>query len=114
MKLYEFDDIDRDAIRITGIVSQLLSRIKDTDFKGKYSLKSLLNTLSEKGYDIDRGEFLDMIKNPPLKNIIANVQGDRVVFKGEEQETDDNLAVDQDETSDTLEKMAKRAEKKRS
>ena len=55
-----------------------------------------------------------MIKNPPLKNIIANVQGDRVVFKGEEQETDDNLAVDQDETSDTLEKMAKRAEKKRS
>lgn len=98
---------------LTGIISQILSRIEDTGFKKEYSLKSLLNTLSEKGYDIDREEFMDMIKNPPLKNIIANVKGNTVVFKGAEQETDDSLAVDQDETSDTLEKMAKRAEKKR-
>lgn len=114
MKLYEFEDIDRDAIRLTGIISQMLSRIEDTGFKKEYNLKSLLNTLSERGYDIDREEFLDMIKNPPLKNIIANIKGDRVIFRGAEEETDDSLAVDKDETSGTLEKMAKRAEKKRS
>ena len=112
MKLYEFDDNNHDAIMLTGIVSQILSRINDTGFKKEYSLDSLLNTFADKGYDIDREEFLDMIKNPPLKNLISNVKGDNVVFKGEEESTDDSEAVDVDQTSDTLEKMAKRAAKK--
>ncbi len=112
MKLYEFETNDHDAIMLTGIVSQILSRINDTGFKKEYSLDSLLNTFSDKGYDIDREEFLDMIKNPPLKNLISNVKGDKVVFKGEEESTDDSEAVDMDQTSDTLEKMAKRASKK--
>lgn len=112
MKLYEFVADDHDALMLTGIISQILSRIVDTGFKKEYSLTSLLNTLSKKGYTIDREEFIEMISNPPLKNLIANIKGDNIIFKGEVDQQDDSESLDTDETSDTLEKMAKRAAKK--
>ena len=52
-----------------------------------------------------------MIKNPPLSNLIADVKGNDVIFIG-----DDNPSSDMenpDQTTDTLDKMAKRASKAR-
>lgn len=110
MKLYELDNLDHDSILLTGIVSQILNRIKDTGFDKEYKLDSLLNILSDRGLDIDREEFIDMIKNPPLKNLITNIKGDKIIFKGQDSESD-SLNMKPDETSGTLEKMAKRASK---
>lgn len=111
MLLYEFVEDNTDMIVLTGVVSQIYNRIKDTGFDKKYSLDALLNTLSDRGIDLDREKFIEMVKHQPLKNLIANVEGDSVVFKGESSEDSEN--VDMDDTTGTLEKMAKRAEKKR-
>lgn len=112
MLLHEFEVDNRDMILLTGVISQILNRIEDTGFDRKYSLKSMLNTLSERGLDIDREQFISMIKKQPLSNLISNVKGDTVVFKGEESDEDDE-AMAPDDTTDTLEKMAKKAAKKR-
>lgn len=113
VKLYEFESDDHDSIVLTGIVSQIFNRIKDTGFDKEYRLDSLLNTLADRGLDIDREEFIEMIQNPPLKNLISNVKGDMVVFKGQDNDDDmESLAMEPDETTDTLKKMARRASKK--
>lgn len=111
MLLYEFVEDNTDMILLTGIVSQIYNRIVDTGFDKKYSLDALLNTLSDRGIDLDRDKFIEMTKHQPLKNLIANVEGDKVVFKGENGDNSKNM--DMDDTTGTLEKMAKRAEKKR-
>lgn len=111
MLLYEFVEDNTDMILLAGIVNQIYNRIKDTGFDKKYSLDALLNTLSDRGLELDRETFTKMIKHQPLKNLIANVEGDNVVFKGEAPEDSEN--IDTDNTTSTLEKMAKRAEKKR-
>jgi hypothetical protein len=111
VKLYEFDAADHDMIVLTGVVSQLYNRIKDTGFDKEYSLRALLSKLSERGLDIDREEFIDMIKNPPLKNLISDIRGNKVIFKGQSDSTDSEIEAP-DASTDTLEKMAKRASKK--
>lgn len=109
MRFFEFDANNLNA-RLTGIIGQVHNRIKDQGYKGEFSLDSLLKILNSKDISIDRTDFIDMIQNEPLKNMIANVKGDRVIFKGESD--DDSDAEAPDRSTDTLEKMAKRASKK--
>jgi hypothetical protein len=47
-----------------------------------------------------------MIKNPPLNTVIANIQGDKVVFKGQE-ETPAN--PDQTQSQEVVQQMAQSA-----
>lgn len=109
MRLHEFD-AENLNMRLVAIIGQVHSRIKDEGFTKEYKLDSLLNLLKSKDINIDRETLVDMIDNEPLNNIIANVKGDRVIFKGE---LDDNTDAESPERStDTLEKMAKRAAKK--
>lgn len=109
MRFYEFDKSNLN-MRLTGIIGQVHSRIKDQGYTQKYSLDSLLNILNSKDINIDREDFIDMIKNEPLKNMISDIKGDNVIFKGERS---DNTDVESpDKSADTLEKMAKRASKK--
>ena len=54
-----------------------------------------------------------MIEKEPLKNLIANIKGDKVIFKGDEDTGEDDSAVEPDDTTGTLKKMADRATKKR-
>jgi len=50
-----------------------------------------------------------MIEKPLLKNIISNIQGDKVVFKGKEQV--DTSPQQQDQNEKTVASMAKSAMK---
>lgn len=110
VKLYEFETDDHDLVKLTGIVSQIHNRIKDTGYDKKFSLEALLNILRDRELDITPEQFIEMSQNSPLKNIIANVSGNSIVFKGE---SDVSTDVEKpDETTSTLEKMAKRAAKK--
>lgn len=109
MRLYEFQNDDSEQVKLTGIISQLYGRIVDTDTDKKFSLKSLINILAKNGFSVSEPEFREMAKVPPLSNLIANVTGDSVVFKGQD---DSNEVVAPDQTSKTLDKMAKRAAKK--
>lgn len=109
MRLHEFD-AENFNMRLAAIVSQVHSRIKDEGFTKEYKLDSLLNLLKSKDINVDRETLVDMIDSEPLSNIIANVKGDRVIFKGDlDSDTD---AESPERSTDTLEKMAKRAAKK--
>jgi hypothetical protein len=107
------DQLNDMQIKLVGVINQIYGRIIDTGTHKPYSLKSLLATLSSQGITLSPYQFREMVGTPPLSNIIANVKGDDVIFKGQT-DVDDNSDVEApDATTDTLDKMSKRAAKKR-
>ena len=50
-----------------------------------------------------------MIKNPPLSNIISNIQGDKIIFKGQSEE---HSSDDVDKNKEIVKSMANKAIKK--
>ena len=109
MRLFEFEDDDSLKVKLSGIVRQLQSRAVDTGAKEPYSLTALRNKLHDADINLDDEELRDMLDEPPLKNIIQNIKGDQVYFKGIGPDTEE---VDQEKKDSTLDKMAKRASKK--
>lgn len=110
MLLVEFMEDDPLRIRLTAVVSQLRARRKDTDTKQPMKVRSLINLLKDNDINVTKHDLFDMIKVAPLKNIIDNIQGENVIFKGEHGE-ENTADVDSDKTEKTLDKMAKRASK---
>jgi outer membrane protein OmpA-like peptidoglycan-associated protein len=109
MLLYEFEDDDALRVKLAGIVSQLRSRALDTGAKEPYSLTALRNKLQNAQINLDNEELRDMLDSPPLSNLISNIKGDQVIFKGV---GPDKEELDTDQSEKTLDTMAKRAAKK--
>lgn len=106
----DYESSDSLRVNLTGILSQIRGRIEDTGANKTISLDALLNKLQDAGITLSKRQFIDMIDDVPLKKIIANVSGNKVVFMGQsdDEETD---SLDPEQSTKTLEKMAKRASK---
>jgi hypothetical protein len=116
VRLYEFagkpEDAESIKVKLTGALSQIRGRIEDTNAQSKMSVKALRSKLRDVGIRISTSQLKDMIDDEPLKNIIANANNGEVVFLGQDEDSDDMDSIDPDQSTDTLEKMAKRASKK--
>ena len=80
MRLYEF--ADPMITKLVAIADQLKSDLEQGEADPNMSVPDFLQYL--KKYDIiyDKTDLYDMIKKLPLKNLISNIQGDTIVFKG--------------------------------
>jgi len=107
------EDISSLQVRMVGIITQLYGRIVETGTRKPYSLDALLMMLSEQGVPLNAEQFREMIQVPPLSNLISNVKGNKVIFKGQNDVSGNTDLESPDASSDTLDKMAKRAAKKR-
>ena len=101
-----------DPLRVatTATLSQIKSDIENSAFKGKFSVNALISKLAQNGVRVSQDQLRDLVKEEPWSNLIADIKGDTVVFKGGPDASGDAEAPD--ETSDTMDKMAKRAAKK--
>jgi hypothetical protein len=110
-ELFEADDSENDPLRIatTAVLSQIKADIDDSAYKGKFTVKALLSKLQANGVKIDREQLIELVKEEPWSNLISNVKGDDVMFKGEPDEH--SGSEEPDDTSGTMDKMAKRAAK---
>lgn len=68
--------------KLVAIADQLKSDLEQGEADSNMSVPDFLQYL--KKYDIiyDKTDLYDMIKKLPLKNLISNIQGDNIVFKG--------------------------------
>lgn len=102
-----------DSGKLSALAQLLLGRAEDTDAQKTISVKSFLQLAANLGISLTGQQLRTMIQQPPLNNIIANIDGDdetgTVVFKGAEQEPT-QMPVDQ--AQKTVSQMAKRAAKK--
>lgn len=108
MRLDEFEDQNPLRVRLTGVVSQLRSRAKDTGASEPYSLDALRNKLHDANINLDDEELREISKNPPLSNLLT-IKGDKVLFKGIGYDTE---KPEPEKTEKTLDTMSKRAAKK--
>lgn len=109
MRLFEFADNDPLRVKLVAVTSQLKSRISDTNTKEPMTTDALLELLAQNDIQIDKSDLYDMVKKEPLSNIIQNINGHEVIFKG--QSANDASELDPGENEKTREKMAKSAMK---
>lgn len=104
MRLYEFADANPLITKLVAVSDQLKTDLTQDQAKTNMSVDEFLEYLQKYDITIDQADLFNMIKKPPLKNIIDNIQGDNIVFKGfAEPEMPD------DQQEKVVQQMAKKA-----
>jgi|TARA_X000001036_G_C20337484_1_gene667096 hypothetical protein len=114
MRLYEFVDVEDNnamAASIVAVSNQLKQHVEDGSIDpDNYTVDQLLDLFQNNDIILDVQDLYSMMEKPLLKSVISNIQGDKVIFKGNEPET--GPVDDKDEGSKTVANMAKSAMKK--
>lgn len=86
MRLFEFADDDPLRVNLTAVASYLESRYRGQHQKLPTEL--FLKILRKHDVPVDKDDLFDIVKKEPLNNIIADMNSDEVIFKGQEPEQD--------------------------
>lgn len=110
MRLFELDDTKQMATTIIAVSDQLKSDLDQNKIDPKdWDLQKLLSYFHKYGVILGKDDLFSMIKKDPLKKVISNIQGQKVVFKGHEEE---NVSAKPEKDKETVKKMAHKAMKK--
>ena len=97
---------DVDVNKLAALSQFLLGRAEDTDAAKTISTAAFIKLASNMGISITADRLMDLIQQPPLNNIIANIEGDTITFQGADV-VPATMTVDQ--ARQTVDSMAKRA-----
>lgn len=106
MRLYEFAGSPL-LVRLVATTSQLKSEIDSGKTHSDWTVPELLQYYRDNDIVIDKSNLYTMIKKPPLNQSIENIQGDKVIFKGQTPEQE----LEPDEDKKVVAQMAKSAMK---
>ena len=106
MRLFELDQPDPLVTKLIAVADQLHSDLDNKEMQADMSVDDLLSYFQKYDIVLDKMDLYNMIKKPPLNQMISNIQGDEVIFKGSEDEE-----LPDDQKKDTVAAMAKHAMK---
>ena len=109
MLLCEFDQDRAMVSKIVALTNQIKQDRDDGTIGDDYTVDQLLKYFQKYDVILDKNDLYNMIKVPPLKNVIKNIQGDHVIFVG--QEEDKHEKPEGGDSEKTVKQMAKRAMK---
>lgn len=109
MRFFEFAGPDPLLTKLVAVSSHLKSGIDSGQEHSDWTTEEFLDYLQGNDIVIDQSDLYDMIKNPPLSNIISNIQGDKIIFKGQSEE---HSSDDVDKNKEIVKSMANKAIKK--
>lgn len=99
-------------IELSAAATSIASQVVDSGAKSPMDLNAFLKLLNNKvGVQFDPDEFKQIWRKTPLKNTISDIVGGKVIFRGQRIEPETSSKIDS--TTNTVEKMAKRATSKR-
>jgi hypothetical protein len=107
MFLSEIAEPSPKITRLVTVVDQLKTDLDNGKIKSNWTVDQLLNYFRKYDIIIDKNDLYKMIKKPPLKNAISNIQGDTVVFKGQSGKTPDIEPTTSDDQKKIVAQMAK-------
>ena len=84
MYLFELEGEGPIVAKIITTSDQLATDIKLGKVKPDWTVDELLAYYSKYNVVLSKDDLYNMIKQAPLKNYITNIQGDNVVFKGQQ------------------------------
>lgn len=100
--------IDDGTDKLAAIGQFLLKRSEDTAAKKKISVDAFIQLANQNGINLTADRLNTLIQKDPLKNIIANIEGNDIIFHGEDgEQVSKTMSVDQ--ARKTVDSMAKRA-----
>lgn len=105
MRLFEFASDDPLRVKLVAITDQLKDRYQHAN--KPMSTDAFLEFLGDNDITIGIEDLRDMIKKPPLINIIDDIKGDQIIFKG--QSETERLPTSPDQAEKTVAGMAKHA-----
>lgn len=106
MRLFEFEVSSVHTEKLAALSQFLVSRAQDTDAAKKISIAAFLELANNMGISLTDDQLRNLVQQPPLNELIADVTDSEVIFKGAV-EGAPNMTVDQ--ARDTVDTMAKRA-----
>jgi hypothetical protein len=106
MFLFELEDPE--VVKFAAIVSQLKSELDNNNIDPSWTTDKLIDYFQQNGINLDITDLYDMIQKPPLNMLISNIQGDDIVFKGEEADT---ANPDETQSQEVVNQMAQSAMK---
>jgi hypothetical protein len=106
MRLFEFASSPL-LVKLVATTSQLKSEIDSGKTHSDWTVPELLQYYRDNDIIIDKSDLYTMIKKPPLNQNIENIQGDKVIFKGQTPEQE----VGPDENQKIVQQMAQNAMK---
>jgi len=69
--------------QIIAVTGQLATDVQNKKVKQDWTVDELLNYFRKFNINLSKQDLYSMVKQEPIKNFITNIQGDRVVFKGQ-------------------------------
>jgi hypothetical protein len=106
MRLFELEDPNR--VRLVAVTSQLKDEIEKQGVS-EWPLDQFISYLQDQGLNLSEDDLYDMYKNPPLSSLIQNINGDKVMFRGQGGQTPEN--PDEQESQQVVNQMAHNAMK---
>ena len=104
MRLNEFVEPAEDkalAASILAVSNHLQQQVETGEINpDNYTVDDLLDLFQSQDIILDVQDLYTMLDKPLLKGIISNIEGDKVVFKGEEP-----ISMDSDEQPDDSQKV---------
>lgn len=110
MRLNEFDTSQSEIEQMSALAQFLLARADDENSSKKISVPAFISLANDMGISLTKDQLLNLVSKPPLNNLIDNVEGDEILFKGNAQ-ADSTMSMTK--AQDVVGKMSKRALGKR-
>ena len=82
MRLYEFSDADPLRVKLTAVANQLSTQDEPM------TAEEFLTVLNKNGITVDKADLFNMIKKDPLRNIIKDIEKDKIIFKGQKNDSE--------------------------
>lgn len=109
MRLFELDTDPGLGAKLVAVTDQLKTDLEDDKLNFGMTTDQLLDYFQKYDIILDVTDLYNMIKVPPLNQVINNIQGDKVIFKG--QANDSEGPDKESEQEKTVAQMAKKAMK---
>ena len=109
MLLYEFASPDPLTVKLVAVSNQLKADIEQGKQPKDWTVDGLLDYFRQNDILLSKSDLYNMIKKPPLNQVIANIKGDDVIFKGQGNDLD--VDTDQSQNDKVVDQMAKKAMK---
>ena len=107
MLIREFQD--QDSLKLAAIGQFLLKRAQDTDAIKPMNVNAFIKLARENGINLTPDRLQQLVMREPLNNIIDNIQGDEIIWKGSQTSAAAGAKMSVDQARKTVNQMAKRA-----
>jgi hypothetical protein len=109
MLIQEFAGATAQDSRLAALAKFLNNRAQDENVSRTISVPAFLNLAQNLGIAMTADQLRDQALKSPLDAIIANVENDKITFRGGDEEAQVSAQMSVDQAQKTVDSMAKRA-----